>query len=146
MEFLMNTVTNRPATSFSDTCKLKTIEAAFGIMDVYTQGHGQRVTIYAMHLARRVGLAPDEVDNIALGGLLHDIGKVGLSRRIFRNKEATLSNDMLAEVRLHPLIGASILRSIVNVNDLKINSFGLLIYRHQTIFKQLSNIPCYNYD
>ena len=112
LEFLMNTVTNRPATSFSDTRKLKTIEAAFGIMDVYTQGHGQRVTIYAMRLARRVGLAPDEVDNIALGGLLHDIGKVGLSRRIFRNKEATLSNDMLAEVRLHPLIGASILRSI----------------------------------
>ncbi len=112
LEFFINTVTNRPATSFSDTRKLKTIEAAFGIMDVYTQGHAQRVSIYTMRMARRVGLAPDKVDNIALGGLLHDIGKAGLSQRIFHNKEATLSNDMLAEVRLHPLIGVSILRSI----------------------------------
>jgi putative nucleotidyltransferase with HDIG domain len=112
LEILMNTVTNRPAVSFSDTRKLKTIEAAFSIMDVYTQGHAQRVSIYAMRLAKKVSLAPDEVDNIALGGLLHDIGKVGFSQRIFRNKETTLSSDMLAEVRLHPLIGVSILRSI----------------------------------
>jgi putative nucleotidyltransferase with HDIG domain len=112
LEFFMNTVINRPATSFSDTRKLKTIEAAFGIMDIYTQGHAQRVSIYAMRLAKRVGLAPDEIDNIALGGLLHDIGKAGLSQRIFYNKEATLSSDMLAEVRLHPIIGVSILRSI----------------------------------
>jgi putative nucleotidyltransferase with HDIG domain len=108
----MNRSTSRPATSFSDARNLKTIEAAFNIMDVYTQGHAQRVSIYAMRLARKVGLGPDEVDNIVLGGLFHDIGKIGLSRRIFHNKEATLSNDMLAEVRLHPLIGVSILRNI----------------------------------
>ena len=112
LEFFMNTVVNGPATSFSDARKLKAIEAAFGIMDIYTQGHAQRVSIYAMRLATKLGLAPDVVDNIALGGLLHDIGKVGLSPRIFHNKEATLSSDMLAEVRLHPLIGVSILRSI----------------------------------
>jgi putative nucleotidyltransferase with HDIG domain len=112
LEFLMNTVNSRPTAFFSDTGKLKTVEATFGIMDVYTQGHAQRVSIYAMRLARRVGLAPDEVDNIALGGLLHDIGKVGLSQRIFHNKQASLSSDMLAEVRLHPIIGVSILRNI----------------------------------
>ena len=112
LEILINTVTNRPTTSLSDTRKLKTLEATFGIMDVYTQGHAQRVSLYAMRLAQKVGLSPNDVDNIALGGLLHDIGKVGLNRRIFHNKKASLSSDMLAEVRLHPLIGVSILRGI----------------------------------
>ncbi len=112
MDFYTNTITNRWANYLPDNRKLKIIEAAFGIMDGYTQGHAQRVSFYAMRLAKRVGLAPDEVDNITLGGLLHDIGKVGLSQRIFRNTEARLSSDMLAEVRLHPLIGVTLLRSI----------------------------------
>jgi putative nucleotidyltransferase with HDIG domain len=136
LEFLMNTVNKRPATSFSDTRNLKTIEAAFGIMDVYTQGHAQRVSIYAMRLARRVGLVTDEVDNIALGGLLHDIGKVGLSQRIFCNKKATLSNDMLAEVRLHPLIGVSILRSMEFVAPV----LDYVHYHHERI--DGSGYPC----
>jgi HD-GYP domain-containing protein (c-di-GMP phosphodiesterase class II) len=44
--------------------------------------------------------------------LFHDIGKVGLSPRIFRNKEATLSAGMQEEVRQHPSIGVSILKGI----------------------------------
>ena len=132
----MNTVTSRPATSFSDTRKLKTIEAAFSTMDVYTQEHAQRVSIYAMRLAQRVGLAPDEVDNIALGGLLHDIGKVGLSQRIFHHTEATLSGDMLAEVHLHPLIGVSILRSI----DFLAPVVDCVHYHHERV--DGSGYPC----
>jgi putative nucleotidyltransferase with HDIG domain len=108
----MNQVSERSPRSFADTPDLKSIDTTFNGMDFYTRGHARRVSLYAMRLARRVGLAPDEIANIGLGGLLHDIGKVGLSERIFRNKKATLSSDMLQEVRRHPSIGVSILKGI----------------------------------
>ncbi len=136
MEFFTNTISRQTATYISDHRKLKIIEAAFDIMDGYTQGHAQRVSIYATRLARRVGLGSDEVDDIALGGLLHDIGKIGLSQRIFHNTEASLSSDMLAEVRLHPLIGVSILRSI----DISASVIDFVHYHHERI--DGSGYPC----
>jgi putative nucleotidyltransferase with HDIG domain len=136
VEFFTNTITNQTATYISDHRKLKTIETAFDIMDPYTQGHAQRVSIYAMRLARRAGLDTDAVDDIALGGLLHDIGKVGLSQRIFHNTTASLSSDMLAEVRLHPLIGVSILRSI----EISAPVVDYVHYHHERI--DGSGYPC----
>jgi HD-GYP domain-containing protein (c-di-GMP phosphodiesterase class II) len=49
------------------------------------------------------------VENIRLGGLLHDIGKIGLSAKVLDNTHNRLSDDILAEVRLHPLMGAAVL-------------------------------------
>jgi len=88
---------------------LTAIAAALGIKDPYTQGHARRVSIYARRLATRIGLNPAEVENIRLGGLLHDIGKIGLSEQVLNNTRNRLSADMLAEVRQHPQIGVAIL-------------------------------------
>ena len=90
---------------------LTAMAASLGIKDPYTQGHARRVAIYARRLARQIGLNPAEVENIWLGGLLHDIGKIGLSERILNNTHNRLSGDMLTEVRQHPLIGAAILKN-----------------------------------
>jgi putative nucleotidyltransferase with HDIG domain len=108
----LNYAENRPDNSGRDIFRLNHIDEVFDTMDRYTQGHGQRVAIYAMRLAHRIGLASEEVENIGMGGLLHDIGKIGLSERIFRNNRPFLSTDMLEEVRRHPSIGASILQDI----------------------------------
>ncbi|MEJ2099101.1 MAG: HD-GYP domain-containing protein [Desulfobacterales bacterium] len=81
------------------------------IKDPYTQSHARRVAIYAGHLAKRLGLPPDEVKNIRLGGLLHDIGKIGLSDRVFNNTNRQLSEDLLTEVQQHPQIGAALLKN-----------------------------------
>ena len=89
---------------------LTAIAAALGIKDPYTQGHARRVSIYARRLATRIGLNPAEVENIRLGGLLHDIGKIGLSEQVLNNTRNRLSADMLAEVRQHPQIGVAILK------------------------------------
>ena len=101
-----------PGNSGRNIIKLNTIDEVFDRMDRSTQSHGRRVAIYSMRLAKRIGLAPDEIENIRIGGLLHDIGKIGLSQRIFRKKKPSLSTDMLEEVRRHPSIGASILQDI----------------------------------
>ena len=90
---------------------LTAIAAALGMKDPYTQGHARRVAIYARRVATRIGLSPAEVDNIRLGGLLHDIGKIGLSEQILNNTHNRLSGDMMTEVHQHPRIGVAILKN-----------------------------------
>ena len=89
---------------------LSAIAAALGIKDPYTEDHGRRVAIYARRLAERIGLTTDETEKIRLGGLLHDIGKIGLSEQVLKNTGNRLPADMLAEVRQHPQIGVAILK------------------------------------
>ncbi|MBR9985792.1 MAG: HD domain-containing protein [Desulfosarcina sp.] len=85
---------------------------AVGEKDQYTQAHGYRVSLYAMRLARRLGCSPEEVRNVGIGGLFHDVGKLALSDRIFTNRETHLPSDLEQEVRCHPLIGAALLKDI----------------------------------
>lgn len=89
-----------------------TIANALGARDQYTEGHGQRVGLYSERLARRIGLAEEEVESIQIGGLLHDIGKIGFTDRMFSSEDVKFSKDMIKEIRHHPWIGADILRDI----------------------------------
>ncbi len=72
--------------------------------DPYTGGHTWRVSQYANRLAGAVGFGPEGVFMVTLGGLIHDLGKVGISDQIL------LKNDRLTEteyeiMKKHPLIG-----------------------------------------
>lgn len=96
----------------SDFKKLSDINAALGSKDEYTQAHAHRVALYSMRLARRMGLSIEDVGNIGIGGLLHDVGKIGLSDRIFSNSTPQLYGEMLNEVRRHPGMGVALLQGI----------------------------------
>ena len=109
--------------------KLSTIATALGIKDPYTHEHNRRVAIYARRLAERIGLNAATVKNIRLGGLLHDIGKIGLSAKVLNNTHDRLSGDMLAEVHLHPLTGATILRDF----DVPAAVIDFVLYHHEKI-------------
>jgi putative nucleotidyltransferase with HDIG domain len=98
-------------TAGSHMSKLAVIAAALKIKDPYTQDHARRVAVYAGHLAKRIGLPRSVVKNVMLGGLLHDIGKIGLSNRVFHNTDEHLSEELLAEVQRHPQIGAALLKN-----------------------------------
>jgi putative nucleotidyltransferase with HDIG domain len=106
----INVFQNPPVDSTPLIQKLAVIAFALGLKDQYTEGHARRVAAYAAKLAARMGLPAAEIENIRLGGLLHDIGKIWLSERIFRSTEAELPEDMLAEVHRHPWIGMSMLK------------------------------------
>jgi putative nucleotidyltransferase with HDIG domain len=71
--------------------KLTAITAALEIKDPYTRGHARRVAVYARRLAERIGLNAVEAEKIRLGGLLHDIGKIGLSEQLLNNTRNRLS-------------------------------------------------------
>jgi putative nucleotidyltransferase with HDIG domain len=95
--------------------------------DPYTLEHNRRVAVYARRLARRIGLNGTAVDNIRLGGLLHDIGKIGLSTKVLNNTLDQLPGEMLAEVQLHPLTGARILKDF-NIPPAVID---FVLYHHE---------------
>jgi HD-GYP domain-containing protein (c-di-GMP phosphodiesterase class II) len=88
------------------------LAAALGQRDSYTHAHAHRVCAYSRRLGLRAKVASDALLDIAMGGMLHDVGKLAMSDRIFSNKQAALSKEMLGEVQTHPLIGAELLRQI----------------------------------
>jgi putative nucleotidyltransferase with HDIG domain len=98
--------------SGNSTHALLLMASALGLRDSYTHAHAHRVAEYAKRLAIRAGLSMDEVLQVSMGGILHDVGKLALSDRIFSNKKAVLTDDMMQEVHNHPLIGAALVRKI----------------------------------
>jgi len=89
-----------------------TIANALGARDSYTEGHALRVAIYSERLARRITLPVEEQEKIRIGGMLHDIGKIGFSDRMFSNQDVSFSKDMAKEIHQHPKIGEAILKNI----------------------------------
>jgi len=76
--------------------------------DPYTYNHSRNVARYARLLAEAMGLSPEEVEQVELAGLLHDIGKVGVPDRILR-KPGELTADEWKLMRRHSWLGAQIL-------------------------------------
>ena len=76
--------------------------------DQYTQGHSQKVSAYAAMLAKAAGRPPDEVEEIRLAALLHDIGKVGIPEPIL-NKAGSLDAHEWETMKTHTDLGAKIL-------------------------------------
>jgi putative nucleotidyltransferase with HDIG domain len=77
----------------------------------WTAGHSERVTNWAMKIARVIGLPEQELEIIHRGGLLHDIGKIGTPLAIL-DKPGKLTSDEMQQMREHVLIGARILEPI----------------------------------
>lgn len=90
---------------------VRSLASAVDAKDPYTLGHSQRVTQYAMVLARELGLPASEVEDLQLAALLHDVGKIGLPDEILL-KAGKLTSEEWEQVRKHPIWGEEILRPI----------------------------------
>ncbi|MBO6137259.1 MAG: response regulator [Lachnospiraceae bacterium] len=90
---------------------IQALSGAVDAKDTYTNGHSTRVAEYAKEIARRLGLSEQEQDNIYIMGLLHDVGKIGVSDSII-NKPAKLTEEEYEEIKNHPVLGARILKNI----------------------------------
>jgi putative nucleotidyltransferase with HDIG domain len=91
-----------------------TIEAladAFDLKEGTTQGHSKRVTAYTIALARVMGVPRDEIQVIARGAFLHDIGKMAIPNEILR-KPAELTLDEFAIVKEHCLRGYKVVHKV----------------------------------
>lgn len=79
-------------------------------MDRYTAGHSDRVAMYAVYLAERLGLPPNEIEIVRQSALMHDIGKIGCVLNL--NKPGKLTNDEYEVFKKHPAFGKDILDPI----------------------------------
>jgi HAMP domain-containing protein len=77
----------------------------------WTAGHSERVTVLAMKIGRAMGLPEEEMGNLHRGGLLHDLGKIGVPGAIL-DKPGKLTDQELAVIKSHPEKGVSILEPI----------------------------------
>lgn len=76
--------------------------------DVYVRGHSGKVSRYSMLIAQKMRLRREMVEEIRIAGLLHDIGKIGVSDKILR-KRGKLTPEEFDIIKTHPEIGVKIL-------------------------------------
>lgn len=93
------------------TGAIRALATALDARDPYTAGHSERVSVVSVAIGRALNLADDEIEVIRLGALLHDIGKIGVPDEVLR-KPGALTPAEFDAIRLHPVLGARILRPV----------------------------------
>jgi putative nucleotidyltransferase with HDIG domain len=87
------------------------LASAIDAKDPSTRGHSQRVSELAVEIGRELGAQEKDLKALAYGGLLHDIGKIGIPEAIL-HKASALADGERQLMRSHPSIGSEILRGI----------------------------------
>ncbi len=87
---------------------IQTLRYTVEAKDPYTRGHSDRVSEYSVLIGEKLGLSEDELKTLRIGGLFHDIGKIGIPDSILL-KQSKLTDDEYSEIKNHPSIGAHIL-------------------------------------
>jgi HD-GYP domain-containing protein (c-di-GMP phosphodiesterase class II) len=79
--------------------------------DAYTRGHSQRVGDISVEIGRELGLTERELKWLHYGGILHDVGKIGIIETILC-KQTSLTDEEMVIMRAHPEIGDTMVASI----------------------------------
>ena len=100
----------------------QTVEAK----DTYTRGHSDRVSEYSVLIGKYMGLSEEDLHTLKIGGLFHDIGKIGIPDSILL-KETKLTDDEYSEIKNHPAIGKHILSGATIFQDI----IPIVYYHHE---------------
>ena len=100
---------------------LKALTSSIDAKDPYTRGHSERVAFISRWIATRLAteglLEEEQVPVVYLTGLLHDIGKMGVSEAVLR-KKGRLTEQEFEQMKTHPSIGAGILGGMKQMHDI----------------------------
>jgi len=88
--------------------------------DPYTRGHSVRVSQYSTVIARALELQQGMIDQIGLGGQVHDVGKIGVREAVL-NKPGTLTEEEYQHIMTHPLVGWRILAPLMDDAPIALN-------------------------
>jgi putative nucleotidyltransferase with HDIG domain len=95
---------------------LKALARAIDAKSPWTAGHSERVTNFGLEIGKEMGFSEDEMDILQRGGLLHDIGKLGIPNKILDKTERLTKKDIQI-LQKHPRLGARILEPISTYID-----------------------------
>ena len=90
---------------------VRTLTSAIDAKDPYTCGHSERVARVATRIGRAMNLDAEALNTLYLGGLLHDIGKIGIDDNVLR-KAGRLTPAEYEHIKLHPALGHKILTGL----------------------------------
>ncbi len=90
---------------------IETLALAIEAKDQTTGEHLQRVRVYAMELAKELGLSEDETEALRAASVLHDIGKLAVPEHII-SKPGRLTPEEFEKMKIHPTVGAEILEQV----------------------------------
>ncbi|HEY2117595.1 MAG TPA: HD domain-containing phosphohydrolase [Candidatus Acidoferrum sp.] len=107
---------------------LTALARAIDAKSPWTLGHSERVTASAIKIAKAMGLPPKEITIIRRGGLVHDIGKIGVSAEII-DKPGKLTAEEMTLMREHVNIGVRILRPIPMLGE----SMSIVAQHHEWV-------------
>lgn len=96
---------------------IETLRFTVEAKDSYTRGHSDRVSSYSVLIGQNLGLSDEDINNLKIGGLFHDIGKIGVPDSILL-KDSRLTDDEYSEIKNHPAIGAHILSNATIFKDI----------------------------
>ena len=107
---------------------LEALAAALDLRDNETAGHSRRVTLFALEMARVVGLTPIQLKDLERGAYLHDIGKIGIPDSILL-KPGKLTEEETAIMRTHVRIGYELMSRVAFLS-----SAAQIVLAHQEYF------------
>ena len=96
---------------------VRMLAAAIDAKDPYTRGHSERVARYSMAIGKNLTLPEQDMRNLRVSALLHDVGKIGIDDRILR-KPGALSDDEFEVMKQHPAKGAAIMSGVAQLIDI----------------------------
>ena len=110
--------------SYLDTIGIlrQTVEAK----DPYTRGHSDRVSEYSVLIGQKLNLDEKTLHTLKIGGLFHDIGKIGIHDSILL-KESKLDDNEYSQIKNHPSIGAHILGNVQMFADI----IPIVLHHHE---------------
>ncbi len=105
---------------------IETLRYTVEAKDNYTRGHSDRVSQYSVLIGLNLGLSPFDLKTLKIGGLFHDIGKIGISDTILL-KNGKLTDEEYNEIKKHPIIGKNILSNAEIFKDI----IPIVLYHHE---------------
>lgn len=87
---------------------IQTLRYTVEAKDKYTRGHSDRVSAFSVLIGKHMGLSEEDLKIIEIGGLFHDVGKIGVPDSVLL-KEGKLTDDEYSEIKNHPSVGKHIL-------------------------------------
>lgn len=99
------------------TLTLLKLARSIDLSDLHTRGHGPRTSVLSRYIARELGLDAHTVEQIALAGMLHDVGKVVVPKSIL-TKPSRLTEEEWMVMRRHPTFAALIMEPCAELHAL----------------------------
>lgn len=125
IKILMDNLRNEKETLINMTA---TLAVSLDARDEYTAFHSRNVAYYSREIARAMKLHRRVCDNIYIGGLLHDIGKIGVPESIL-NKPSRLTENEFNQIKQHPQMGYDMLTYIPYFK--KNGILDMVLYHHE---------------